>query len=350
MTSLEMKMEEMELQKEKIALERDKVYKQSLEAIAPHMPIMISAAEKLAASNADVLKEQASKAAEVMKHSSEVMDKAVSWNAAKPPQSQKPSASTFVAKNAPFLVPNDAAEIINHDQDLAPGKPTTPKATGPGLPRAILAADRLRGSLGPCLLAQQQPNESQDISCSWPMMYTTIPQDAFIHGGCAQSGRTVTRASTYQLGNFLTPLGYREGLTREVGFNGSAVANGAAPSARHAGVTQEQQQAQVAALHRNTPQATFMGNNLFPGVHTTPAAGPTQPDPLSQVAKLVRLHLRPLSEWQKLVTLRIVSLELDSLGLILKTATLLNTASPQNSLTRAVVFLSPGPLCHLGQR
>ena len=161
---------------------------------------------------------------------------------------------------------------------------------------------------------------------------------------------SVTRASTYQLGNFLTPLGYREGLTREVGFNGSAVANGAAPSARHAGVTQEQQQAQVAALHRNTPQATFMGNNLFPGVHTTPAAGPTQPDPLSQVAKLVRLHLRPLSEWQKLVTLRIVSLELDSLGLILKTAKLLNTASPQNSLTGAVVFLSSGPLCHLGQR
>jgi hypothetical protein len=42
MISLEMKMEEMELQKKKIALERDKVYKQSLEAIAPHMPIMIS--------------------------------------------------------------------------------------------------------------------------------------------------------------------------------------------------------------------------------------------------------------------------------------------------------------------
>jgi hypothetical protein len=143
----------------------------------------------------------------------------------------------------------------------------------------------------------------------------------------------------------LRPLGYREGLTREVGFNGSAVANGAAPSARHAGVTQEQQQAQVAALHRNTPQATFMGNNLFPGVHTTPAAGPTQPDPLFE-----RLHLRPLSEWQKLVTLRIVSLQLDSLGLILKTATLLTTASPPNSLTRAMVFLSSGPLCHLGQR
>ena len=148
-------MEEMELQKEKIALERDKVYKQSLEAIAPHMPIMISAAEKLAASNADVLKEQASKKAEVMKHSSEVMDKAVSWNAAKPPQSQKPSASTFVAKNAPFLVPNDAAEIINHDQDLALGspprqRPRGPGSLGPSLPRT--------GPVGPSAHACSRSN------------------------------------------------------------------------------------------------------------------------------------------------------------------------------------------------